>query len=137
MRKALLIEFDVSTGKRPADIRSNDPGLWCYSWQKLDVEPALEIRIIQDDRDIAQYENVPGITILEGDVAINAAIDALELERYSIDNEVLFRASMEQKGIDLGVYEGWKPADIFKDLYNRKVLGIRKTSPKKVSLSTV
>ncbi len=132
MKKALLIEFDVSTGKRPANIKSNDPGLWCYGWQKLDVVPALEIRMIQDDRDISQYESVSGVTILEGKAAINAAIDALELERYSIDNEVLFRASVEQKGINLNAYEGQKTADVLKDLHSKQVLGIRKTLPRKV-----
>lgn len=132
MIRALLIEFDVSTGERPADIKSNDPGLWCYGWQKLDVEPALEIRLVRDDRDIGQYEGVLGVTILEGEAAINAAIDALELERHSINDEVLFRMSVEQKGIDLSVYEGWKTSDVLKDLYGRKVLGIGKTSLRKV-----
>ncbi|GAH44035.1 unnamed protein product [marine sediment metagenome] len=81
MKVALLIEFDVSTGKRPANIKSNDPGLWCYGWQKLDVEPALEIRLIRDDRDISTYEGVQGVTVLRGDAAINSAIDALALDR--------------------------------------------------------
>ncbi len=137
MKKALLIEFDVSTGKRPTDIKADDPGLWCYGWQKLDVVPALEIRMIQDDRDISQYEGVPGVTVLEGDVAIDAAIDALKLERYSIENETLFKMSVDQKKINLDAYEGWKSADVLKDLHSKKVLGLRKTSPKKVSQKKV
>lgn len=135
MKRALLIEFDVSTGKRPADIKSNDPGLWCYGWQKLDVVPALEIRMIQDDRDVAQYEDVPGVTILEGETAIDIAIDTLELERYGVDNELLFRMSVEQKGIDLNAYKGWKSADVLKDLHGKKVLGMRRVSPKKASIA--
>lgn len=132
MKRALLIEFNVSTGKRPANIKPNDPGLWCHGWQKLDVFPALEIRMIQDDRDISQYEGVSGVTILEGDVAINAAIDALKLERYSINDEALFRVSIEQKAIDLNVYDGWESITVLKDLYDKSVLGIKKTSRRRL-----
>ena len=135
--KALLIEFDVSTGKRPSNITAKDPGLFCYGWQKLDVVPALEIRMIQDDRDISQYEGVGGVTILEGEAEINAAVDALALERYAIDNDILFNTSMAKKAIDFDAYEGWKTADVLKDLHGKKVLGMRKTSPKKVSAGKV
>lgn len=138
VKKALLIEFNVSTGKRPGDIVSNDPGLRCYGWQKLDVVPALEIRMIEDARDVSWYEGRSGVTILEGEAAIDAAIDALELERYSVDSPDLFRASLEHKNIDLDQYKGWKTADVLKDLHGKKkVLGVRKSLPKKASVSAV
>ncbi len=137
MKRALLIEWNASTGQRPGNITSKDPGLRCYGWQKLDVFPALEIRMIGDNRDLAQYENLPGVTILEGEAAIDAAIDALDLERYSIDSEELFRMSVTQKSIDLTEFEGMKTYAVLKELHKRKVLGVRKASPKKVSLETV
>ncbi len=62
--KALLIEFNVTTGQRPAGIEANDPKLQCYGWQNLEVNPCLEIRVIEDDRDISQYEGKQGITVL-------------------------------------------------------------------------
>lgn len=132
MKRALLIEFDPYTGKRAGDISSRDPGLFCRGWQKLDSVPALEIRLIRDDRDVSQYTSIPGVTLLEGRLVINAAIDDLNLERYSIDNEVLFRMNVEQKGIDLSAYNGLNSNDVLKDLHSKKVLGLRKKSPEKV-----
>lgn len=130
--KALLIEFNRSTGKRAGNISPIDPNLRCQGWQKLDVEPALEIRLITDDRDVSQYEGIEGVTILEDKKAINNAIDELQLERYSIDNEILFRLDVDEKKISMKAYSGWKSKDVLKDLHNKKTLGIRKRSPKKV-----
>ena len=71
---ALLIEWNVYTGKRAGNIDPNDPGLQCYGWQTWDQEPALELRLIEDDRDISQYENIKGVTIIRGIEAINKCI---------------------------------------------------------------
>ena len=130
--KALMIEFDLSTGKRPGNITAIDPHLRCYGWQKLDVVPALEIRIITDDRDTAQYNDLEGVTLLEGSKAINDAIDGLDLEKYVIDDETLFKISFDEKKVKTDAYEGWKTKDVLKDLYHKKVLGLVKSSPKKV-----
>ena len=73
--KALLIEFDLKSGKRAGNIQpKEDKNLLCYGWQNLDVNPALEIRIINDNRDLSQYENIKGITILHNNDEINNAI---------------------------------------------------------------
>lgn len=132
VKKALLIEFDVSTGKRPGNITAIDPHLRCHGWQKLDVVPALEIRIITDDRDIAQYDDLEGVTLLEGSTAINDAIDGLELEKHFIEDETLFKISFDKKKVNTDAYDGWKTKDVLKDLYHKKVLGVGKSSPKRV-----
>ena len=132
MKKALLIEFNVSTGVRSGTINPRDSKLRCYGWQKLDADPALEIRLIEDDRDVSQYEDIRGVTLLEGEIAINAAIDSLELDQFLIDDEVLFKLSISQKGIDLTAYEEENTVNILKNLYGKKVLGIKKKSPRKV-----
>jgi len=47
--RALLIEFDLATGKRAGDINPKDPALPCYGWQNLEREPAIEIRLVEDE----------------------------------------------------------------------------------------
>jgi len=89
---ALLIEFDLKSGRRAGNIDPRDKGLKCYGWQNLDEEDinakgyvwksdipagqrALEIRVVEDGRDLSQYEGVPGVTVLRGNAAINDALD--------------------------------------------------------------
>lgn len=133
MKTALLIEFDGHTGERAGGISPRDPKLRCHGWQQLDTTPCLEIRVIYDNRDISQYKGIPGVTILHGKAAINAAIDDLDLVRYSIDNEALLRISIEQKKINLATeYEDMSSPEILKALHARKVHGIAKRSPGKV-----
>ena len=71
---ALLVEWNIYTGKRAGNIDPNDPKLQCYGWQTWDKEPALELRLIEDDRDISQYENIKGVTIIRGIQEINKCI---------------------------------------------------------------
>jgi len=127
--RALLIEWDPKTGKRAGGIDPNDPKLQCYGWQNMEVEPALEIRLVEDDRDLSQYEGVKGVTILIGKEAINEAIRKYmpEQEVYSVGDEALFRASLEEKKISLDQFKGKKPQEILKDLHeNKGVAGIVK-----------
>ena len=77
MKRALLIEFDLTTGKRAGDINPRDSKLQCYGWQNLDSSPAKEIRLIEDDRDISQYEGVKGVTVLT-DEAVDRAIKEIK-----------------------------------------------------------
>jgi len=130
---ALLIEWDPNTGERAGGINPKDPGLVCFGWQKMDTIPAKEIRLIMDGRDVSQYENVPGLTILRGREAINKAIDDLNLARYVVDNEALFREHLSKSGIDLSVYSDKPSNEILKDLFeNKKIIGIRKIEPRKL-----
>ena len=72
--KALLIEFNTRTGERAGNIDPRDPSLQCYNWQNLDSTPPMEIRVIEDDRDITQFEGIAGVTILSTAEEANAAI---------------------------------------------------------------
>ena len=74
--KGLLIEFNVTSGVRPGGIEvRTDRGLVCHGWQNLATTPAIEIRVIVDNRDISQYEGIAGIIILGTDDEIQQAID--------------------------------------------------------------
>ena len=132
MEVALLIEFDLSTGKRPGGIDPRDPGLRCYGWQNLDTIPAKEIRLIVDGRDPKQYEGIEGIKILWGRDEINKAIQEHIPERYVIENPALFQLHLQQKGISLDQYAGKSTQEVLRELYGMGVLGIRKIAPKRV-----
>jgi len=119
----LLIEFDSRSGRRAGDISPKDAGLKCYGWQNLEEEDislkgyvwrgnllagsrALEIRVIEDGRDISQYEGIPGVTILRGNLAINEALDKY-FEEYMYAPPVgeveahLFVEALKEKGIKI------------------------------------
>ena len=128
---ALLIEFNVSTGKRAGNININDPKLQCYGWQDLESIPAREVRVIEDERDISQFEGIAGVTVLKGKAKIKAAISNICKPRYKIVSEVLFSEHVKQKGIRLSDYEGKDEREILKDLLeNKKIIGIRKSLPR-------
>ena len=126
--KALLIEFDVNTGKRAGGIDPNDPKLQCYGWQNLEVIPQLEIRVIEDERDPSQYESIKGVTILSGTTEINKAIRKYmgSQSRYLVEVEALFKLSIEQRGIELKSYGNVNAQEILKSLYKEGVAGIRR-----------
>lgn len=125
--QALLIEFNKHTGKRAGNINPRDEGLFCFGHQNLDVTPALEIRIIKDGRILTQYENTPGVTILNDDAAIDAAIDDyIEKENYGIENEILFKTHLEQRNIILDDVEGDSMIEVLKNLKIAGIKGIKK-----------
>lgn len=121
--KGLLIEFDGRTGIRAGGIDPKDPALQCYGWQDLKSVPPKEIRVIEDDRNVeALYSGIDGVTILNNDAEIEAAITSIVKERYSINNEVLFRLDIEQRGILIKDLSG----DVLKTLHVQGVKGIAK-----------
>jgi len=127
----LLIEFNLNTGKRAGNINPKDPKLQCYGWQDLESIPAREVRVIEDDRDVEQYEGIAGITVLRGKTEIKQAILSICKDRYLISSEPLFLEHLRQKAINLSDYEGLEPREILKDLMeNKKIIGIRKQSPR-------
>lgn len=127
----LLIEFNLNTGKRAGNISPKDPKLQCHGWQDLESNPAREVRIIYDDRDLKQFEGISGVTVLQGKAAINQAIESICKPRYIVQSETLFLEHIKQKSINLSDYEGQDTADILKDLYeNQKVIGIKKKLPR-------
>lgn len=126
MKKALLIEFDLRTGKRAGNINPKDPVFPCHGWQDLESEPAREIRLIEDDRDISQYEEIPGVTILSGESEINQAITNVVPERYYVQNENLFLEHLKQRNINLDSYTGQTQQAILQSLSEMGIIGINK-----------
>lgn len=129
--KALLIEFDVNTGIRAGNIDPNDPKLQCYGWQSLDVTPQIEIRIIEDDRDVSQYQGIIGVSILKNKSKINKAIDDHILVKYGVADEVLFIEHLRQREINLDDIPG-KRQDALKHLFDIGIKGIAERKPLKV-----
>lgn len=130
--KALLIEFDGATGRRAGNINPKDPKLQCYGWQDLDSVPAREIRLVEDDRDLSQYEGIPGVTILIGAEQINQVIDSVVKPRYSLESEALFLEDIRQRGIKLSDFSGKSRDEILKTLSKQGVISIREIIPRKV-----
>jgi len=79
---ALLIEWNPITGKRAGDIDPNDKGLHCAGWQVWECKTPLELRVITDNRDINQYKNIEGITVIENIQNINKCIQDIFKPRY-------------------------------------------------------
>ncbi len=130
--KALLIEFNINTGERAGKISPRDEGLFCHGWQDIESVPAREIRLVKDDRDLGIYQGVSGVTILQNEAEINAAIDKVVTPRYKVGNEALMLEHLRQKHINLDDYAGWKNSDILEDLHNKGVTGIEVKLPMKV-----
>ena len=129
----LLIEFDLQTGKRPGNISPRDPGLRCLA-QNLESSPAKEIRIIEDGRDIRQYQGIPGVTILNTNAEINAAIDREMPVRYSVDNEQLFRVALEKMAPEeFRKFTGRPTQEILCEYYKMGIPGVRERRPPKVA----
>lgn len=127
----LLIEFNLQTGIRAGSINPKDPKLQCHGWQDLESTPAKEVRLVEDDRDLSQYEGFDGVTVLRGKAKVKQAINSICKPRYAVDNEILFQEHLKQKKIKLSDYEGKSSREILKDLMeNKKIIGIRKKSPR-------
>lgn len=95
--KALLIEWDPNTGKRAGDINPKDPALRCNGWQNMDVVPAVELRLVEDERDMAQYKEVSSVTVLSGRDEINATIDNNFPSKVSIEDELVYSEHFKEK----------------------------------------
>lgn len=131
--KALLIEFNLETGKRPRNISPKDPGLRCLA-QNLESSPAKEIRIIEDGRDIRQYEGILGVTILNTAKEINEAVDREMPILYSVDNEQLFRVALEKMAPEeFRKFTGRPTQEILCECYKMGILGVRERRPPKVA----
>ena len=125
-KRALLIEFDLRTGKRAGNISPQDENLPCHGWQDLESEPAREIRVIEDDRDLSQYEGVSGVTVLNGVAEINQAITATVPERHFIQDKDLFLEHLRQRNIKLDDYQGQNQQAILQSLSKKGISGVSK-----------
>lgn len=128
--RALLIEVDFSTGARAGAINPRDKHLVCHGWQNLDSNPGLEIRIIEDGRDIKQYEGIQGVTILDGKEAINAAIEANIPAKYSIQSEAFMIESLKENGGKLKQFAGMGMNEIAKEAHKQGLVGVVERKPK-------
>lgn len=130
--RALLIEVDFRTGKRAGNINPKDPKLQCYGWQDLESKPGLEIRVVEDDRDLSIYKGVAGVTILDGEKAINEAITANIPIKYAVKDNELLLAHLKEKGISLDTLAGKTLDDVAKELFAQGLAGITERKPKLV-----
>jgi len=132
--KALLIEWDPSTGIRAGNINPKDPKLRCNGWQNMDVSPAMELRLVEDNRDLTVYNKVKGVTVLQSVDKINAAIDANFPSKLVIDDEVIYAAHIKKVSSELDFDampdDRTKRLEYLKKIHNIK--GIRETKPRKV-----
>ena len=129
--RALLIEFDVKTGARAGGISPKDKDLPCYGWQNLEVEPALEIRLVMDyRRSLEMYKGQKGITFLEGKDAINAAIQAHVPSQYIIQSETLMLEHMKEKGLKLKDFASKSMKEIAIMAFAEGLAGVIERKPK-------
>ena len=129
MERALLIEVDFSTGKRAGDISPRDPNLFCRGWQDLESKPGKEIRLVTDDRDLSGFAGVAGVTVLEGKVAINQAIEANIPAKYSVKDKELLVAHLKEKNIPLSSFAGKTLDGEAKKLFKQGLAGIVERKP--------
>ena len=128
--RALLIEWDPNSGKRAGGIDPRDPNLRCYGWQNMDSEPAREIRLVEDDRDLSPLEGTLGVKILEGKQAINDAIQAHIPARYSVIDMSLMTQHMKDKGMSLDGLVGKNMNEIAAEAFQNGIAGVREIKPK-------
>lgn len=130
---ALEITVNFVTGERPAGINPReDKGLICLSgWQNLDA--GVEMRLVIDDRDVSQYEGVPGITVHKGATKINSRVKELFKPLIAITDAQLFSQSIIQKGINLkDIDPTLAPEEQLRRCREKGALGIRVMEPETV-----
>ncbi|MBA7545182.1 hypothetical protein ES705_37546 [subsurface metagenome] len=130
--KALLIQFNPRNGQRAGGINPKDAKLQCYGWQNLDSVPALEIRVIEDNRDMAQFENIEGVKILDGIDEINAAIQANIPSKFKIIDMSLVTNHMAQKGLKLDKLRGKNYSEIAEYALANNIAGVIEIKPQLV-----
>ncbi len=134
--KALLIEWDPNTGKRAGNINPRDTNLPCYGWQNMDVEPAIELRLVTDGK-IGKYNTtVSGITLLSGKDEINIAIDNNFPIKISIEDELIYSEHVKEKINTNDIKIDDLPdnkVERLKELKDKyKIKGIKEIKPQKV-----
>lgn len=134
--KALLIEWDPSTGKRAGNINPKDPNLRCSGWQNMDVTPAIELRLVEDG-EIGRYNTTaPGVTVLLNKEEINSAIDDNFPSKVVIEDELVYTEQFKEKVRSKKIDIDKLPDDRTKRLKKLKeeygIKGIKEIKPHKV-----
>lgn len=132
--KALSVDVDFATGRRSGGIDPRDPNLPCNpAWQ--DTEGGREIRVVVNG-DVEKYQGVLGVTILDGEQVIDAAVAEVEAARepeYVVWDANLLNAHIAQKRIDLDDFAGQDAKVVYRKLCERGILGVckvKRTVPK-------
>ena len=95
------------------------------TWQNIYTRQ--EVRLIVDGDD-TKYRDIPGVEILNGEAAIDAAIlDVVgePQERHTIQHEALAVEFIRQKGIDITDLPPDKPEEWAKCLHEKGCVGVR------------
>jgi len=101
--KALLISVNFTTGDRAGGIDPRDANLQSYGWQSPPNRPGpdVEIRVVEDDRDLSEYDDVDGVQVLRGVTEINDAIDKWVPPSYGIGDREDVREWARRNDVDL------------------------------------
>ena len=102
--KALLIQVDYNTGKRPPvilDARGKiKENLWCgHKWKNIDK--GIEIRAVKDGN-VTPYEEQSDIIVLNNEVEIRAALaeNCPDEIVHTVSNEAIMSASIARADLD-------------------------------------
>ena len=128
--RALVIEWEPHSGKRAAGINPKDPKLQCHGWQCMESDPAIEIRLVEDDRDLSIYESCDDVQILEGKETINAAIEKYILPKYHLVDMGLLLAAMKEHNCSCDEVCNMTIPEIAKWAYEHKLAGATIVLPK-------
>lgn len=133
-KKALLIEWDPTTGERSGNINPRDPKLHCNGWQNMDVVPAIELRLVNDDRDLSIYDEVDGVTSIIGVDEINKTITSNFPSKWKIDDELIYTEHVKSKQghIDIDSLPDGREERLKVLSEIHKIKGIKEVKPQKV-----
>lgn len=124
--KALRIKVEFSSGIRAGGINvRKDKNLRCNpAWQNH--EQGVEIRLVLNG-DTAKYEGKEGVEILDGEAAIDAAVESIFMEQYAIGDMALCMESVRQKKLDISKLDrDLSGEELAKALYDLGALGIKR-----------
>lgn len=129
--RALLIEVDYRSGRRAGGVNPRDENLQSYGWQSLPNQPGpnVEIRVVEDDRGLSDYEGVEGVTVLRGREEINTAIEENIPPNYDVGEREQVRRWADRRGIDLNNLPN-NPYDRKEALFDLDADTVRKTEPR-------
>jgi hypothetical protein len=132
--RALLIRVDFETGERAGGIDPTDKNLHCPGWQSLPEKQGedVEIRLVQDDRDLSAYEDIPGVVILEGEEEIDAAVSQHIPADFRVTDEVaVYQAIRDDSRFPDTIRPKELPKKYIRELHRKGADGIEKREPKK------
>ena len=105
-------------------------------YQFLDGDIPTSLGMIVDEEKVQKYFNLQGITILESKENFNQEIDRLHIPTYTIYNEGLMNANLNQK-VTSGIINldemqpDWTPQQEAEWLFSQGISGIRKSEKPK------